>query len=95
MLGFLCTPAFIYAVFTLTQVLIDLYDGNIDLVVKKTIALVMFTLLLQIICDIGLGPISWVIVFIPFIFTSLLTIIVANNLTIDYIGGSIGNSNKK
>lgn len=93
MLSSLCTPAFIYAIFTLTQILMDLYVGDIDTVVKKTIALFIFTLLLQVLCDIGLGPISWVIVFIPFIFTTLITTIIINNLSYDFLSSSTNKQN--
>jgi hypothetical protein len=77
----LCVPAFIYATFTLTQILIDLYNNDIDLVVSKTIALIIFTLMLQLLCESGLTLISWIIVFVPFIFTSLLTFIVLSNVS--------------
>jgi hypothetical protein len=76
----LCAPAFIYAIFTVTQILMDLYYGEIDTVVTKSIALVVFTYLLNLLCEMGLGPISWVIVFVPFIFTSLITFIVITNI---------------
>lgn len=76
----LCTPAFIYAVFTFTQILIDLYYSQVNTAITKSIALVVFTLLLNILCEAGLSPISWIIVFVPFIFTSLITFIVITNL---------------
>lgn len=81
----ICPPALIYAVFTMTQILIDLYNYNIDVVVSKMIALVTFTYLLNILCESGLTPISWVIVFVPFIFTTLITFIVLTNLGVDLV----------
>lgn len=85
----LCPPAFIYAVFTFTQILIDLYYAQIDTVVTKTIALVVFSLLLNVLCEAGLGPISWVIVFVPFIFTTLITFIVITNLGSNIISSAV------
>lgn len=79
----LCPPALIYAVFTITQILIDLYNYDIDVVVSKLIALVVFTYLLNILCESGLTPISWIIVFVPFIFTTLITFIVLTNMGVD------------
>lgn len=76
----LCAPALIYAVFTFTQILIDIYYNNIDVVITKSIALVVFTLLLNVLCKSGLTPISWIIVFVPFIFTTLITFIVLTNV---------------
>jgi hypothetical protein len=78
----LCTPALIYAVFTITQILIDLYNYNINIVFSKFIALIIFTYFLNILCQNGLGPISWVIVFVPFIFTSLITLMLMTNITL-------------
>lgn len=80
----LCAPAFIYAIFAFTQILIDLYYNEIDIAIIKSITMVVFTYLLNLLCDIGLGPISWVIVFVPFIFTTLITFIVITN-----IGGTL------
>lgn len=85
----LCPPALIYAVFTITQILIDLYNYDVDVVVSKLIALVIFTYLLNILCESGLTPISWIIVFVPFIFTTLITFIVLTNMGADLFSSFI------
>lgn len=77
----LCAPAFIYATFTFTQILIDLYYNEFDVAATKSIAMIVFTLLLNVLCEAGLGPISWIIVFVPFIFTTLITFIVITNMS--------------
>jgi len=70
----LCAPAIIYLIFSITQILIDLYKGLYNTAFMKVIVASMVTLLLNILCEKGLSTISWVIVFIPFI---LMTVIVS------------------
>ena len=70
----LCAPAIIYLIFSITQIMIDTYKGLYNTVAIKTIVTIMLTLLLNILCDRGLGVISWIIVFVPFM---LMTVIVS------------------
>lgn len=70
----LCAPAIIYVIFSITQVIIDLYKGFFNTALVKFFVMIMITLLLNILCEKGLGVISWFIVFIPFI---LMTVIVS------------------
>jgi hypothetical protein len=70
----LCAPAIIYAIFSITQILIDLYKGLYNTAFMKVIVAVMVTLLLNILCEKGLNTVSWIIVFIPFI---LMTVVVS------------------
>lgn len=69
----LCAPAIIYVIFSATQIIIDLYRGFYNTSLVKGFVMIMVTLLLNILCERGLGVISWIIVFIPFI---LMTVIV-------------------
>ncbi len=70
----LCPPAIIYLIFSITQILIDTYKGLYNTAFMKVIVASMVTLLLNILCEKGLGVVSWIIVFIPFI---LMTVIVS------------------
>ena len=70
----LCAPAIIYLLFSITQIILDTYKGLYNTVGMKIIVTVMVTLLLNILCERGLGVVSWIIVFIPFI---LMTVIVS------------------
>ena len=70
----LCPPALIYLVFSITQVVIDTVRGMYNTALMKIWVAVIFTILLNYLCSLGLGTISWFIVFIPFI---LMTVIVA------------------
>ena len=70
----LCPPAIIYLIFSVTQILIDLFKGLYNTAFMKVIVTSMVTLLLNIMCEKGLSVVSWIIVFIPFI---LMTVIVS------------------
>ena len=83
----LCPPAIIYLIFSVTQILIDIFKGLYNTAFMKSIVTVMVTLLLNILCEKGLTAVSWVIVFIPFI---LMTVIVAMLLYIFGLDAATG-----
>jgi hypothetical protein len=70
----LCPPAIIYIIFSITQIIIDTYNGLYNTALMKVFVMIMITILLQLLCQGGLNIISWLIVFIPFI---LMTVIVS------------------
>ena len=70
----LCPPALIYLIFPTTQVIIDSVKGLYNTALMKIWVAILFTILLNYLCSLGLGTISWLIVFIPFI---LMTLVVA------------------
>jgi hypothetical protein len=86
----LCGPAIIYLIFSLTQIIIDLFKGLYNTAFMKTIVMVMVTLLLNILCQKGLSVVSWFIVFIPFI---MMTVIVSMLLYIFGLDASTGSLN--
>lgn len=83
----LCAPALIYVVFSLAQILIDLFKGLYNTAFMKFVVAILVTLLLNGLCDGGLGVISWIIVFIPFI---LMTFVVAMLLYIFGMNAAVG-----
>ena len=87
----LCTPAIIYVVFSVVQIILDLYTGLINTAVVKFIIMVIITILLNILCQRDLAIISWILVFIPFI---MMTFIVSLILYIFGLSKSIGKENK-
>ena len=86
----LCAPAIIYLIFSLTQIIIDLFKGLYNTAIMKTIVMAMVTLLLNILCEKGLSVVSWIIVFIPFI---MMTVIVSMLLYIFGLDASTGSLN--
>jgi hypothetical protein len=86
----LCAPAIIYLIFSITQILIDMFKGLYNTAFMKFIIMIMITLLLNILCQSGLGTVSWIIVFIPFI---LMTVIVSMLLYIFGLNATTGTLN--
>ena len=70
--GQLCAPALIYIVFSITQVTIDSLKGMHNVAFVKLFISILFTILLNHLCQRGLGIVSWVIVFIPFMLMSVI-----------------------
>jgi hypothetical protein len=63
----------IYIVFSLTQIIIDIVKGLYNTAFMKIIVMTIMGFLLNILCLGGLGIISWIIVFIPFVLMTIIT----------------------
>ena len=85
----LCPPAVIYLLFSLIQILIDSFSGLYNTALIKIIIMIIITLLLNMLCQNGLGVISWIIVFIPFILMSVLVSILLYILGLNTTTGTI------
>jgi hypothetical protein len=71
----LCSPALLYLGFSLTQIVIDIMKNMYNVALLKFPVMIIFTILLNILCKRGLGVVSWLIVFIPFISMTFITTI--------------------
>ena len=69
----ICPPALIYIVFSLTQIILDLIKGLYNTAFMKFIVMSVIGFLLNLLCQGGLGIISWIIVFIPFVLMTIIT----------------------
>jgi len=85
----LCAPALIYLIYSFIQIVIDTLNGMYNTAFIKLWVSVIFTALLNILCDQGLGIISWTIVFLPFILTALLTTILLVEFGLDPSSGKV------
>ena len=81
----LCPPALIYLVFSLTQIIMDIYNGLYNNAIINAIIATLITFLLNILCISNLSIISWMIVFIPFIFMSVILLMVSYIYTYDAV----------
>jgi hypothetical protein len=70
-----CAPALLYVAFSVTQIIIDTFKQMYNTALVKVIVMIIFTFILNILCQRGLGIISWFIVFIPFITMTVITAI--------------------
>jgi hypothetical protein len=85
----LCAPALIYVAFSLTQIIIDTFKGLYNTAFFKVIVMIIITILLNSLCQSGMGIISWIIVFIPFIFMTVIVGILLYIFGLDPATGKI------
>ena len=83
----ICPPALIYLVFSTTQVVIDTVKGTYNVALVKLWVTLIFTLLLNFLCNRGLGIVSWIIVFIPFILMTVIVTLILVMFGLDPITG--------
>lgn len=72
----LCPPALIYFVFMLCHVIVATFKDEYNNAILQFILGVLMTMLLQLLCFKGMSIISWIIVFIPFIFYTYMIMII-------------------
>jgi len=84
----LCTPSLIYLIFSITQIIFDVIKGLYNTAFFKLIVSIMITILLNLLCRQGLGVVSWIIVFIPFIFMSVIVTMLLYIFGMDIATGS-------
>ncbi len=86
--GLLCGPAIIYIGFSLIQIIIDMYKGIYNEAFIKFIIMIIFTLIINILCNMGLTVVAWFLVFIPII---MMTIV--STLLLKVFGTNLNNKN--
>jgi hypothetical protein len=69
----LCGPGLIYIGFSLIQIFIDIYNGVMNAAFLKFIIMIVFTLIINILCDLGFSVIAWFLVFIPIIMMTIIS----------------------
>ena len=68
----LCPPAAIFLVFMIIQISIDITRGYFNSAMVKAWVGILLTILLNYLCNSGLGVVSWLFIFIPFIFMTVI-----------------------
>ena len=89
MLDNICPPALIYLAFSLTQIIIDTFKGLYNTAFFKFIVMITITFLLNALCQGGMSIISWIIVFIPFIFMTVIVTILLYVFGLDAATGTL------
>jgi len=69
----LCGPGLVYIGFSLIQIFIDIYNGVMNEAFLKFIIMLVFTLIINILCDLGFSVIAWILVFIPIIMMTIIS----------------------
>lgn len=96
----LCPPAVIYLIFAFTQIAIDFSIQMYNTAIVKLFVSIIITFLINLLCLQGLTVISWIIVFIPFLFMSSIVAILLYKFGLNMSTGTISttddtNSDKK
>jgi hypothetical protein len=69
----ICGPGLVYIGFSLIQIFIDIYNGVMNQAFLKFIIMLVFTLIINILCDLGFSVIAWFLVFIPIIMMTIIS----------------------
>ena len=85
----ICPPALIYLAFSLTQIIIDTFKGLYNTAFFKFIVMVTITFLLNALCQGGMTIISWILVFIPFMFMTVIVAILLYVFGLDAATGTL------
>jgi len=68
-----CPPALLYIAFSITHIIIDTVKGFNNTAIIKFLVMIVFTVILNLLCSMGLSMLSWFIVFIPFIMMTIVS----------------------
>ena len=69
----LCGPVVLYLGFSLIQIIIDIFRQHFNVALLKFIVMIVFGTVLNILCSKNLTLVAWLLVFIPFIFMTVIT----------------------
>jgi len=83
----ICTPALLYLLLCTIQIILDFMNGLYNTAFVKMIVTIIITFFLNILCEMDLGFISWIIVLIPFLFMTLIVGIILYALGYDIATG--------
>lgn len=75
-LNYLCPPALLYVVIMLVYTILELSNYNYHQAFVKALIGILFTCILQAFCEMNLSIISWIVVMMPIIFYTYITLIV-------------------
>jgi hypothetical protein len=89
----LCIPALLYVILCSIQITIDFIQGLYNTALIKIGVTIVMTIVLNILCELDLGIISWIIVLIPFLFMTIIASIILVALGLNKSTGTIINTN--
>jgi hypothetical protein len=89
----LCGPVVLYLGFSLIQIIIDIFRQHFNVALLKFIVMIVFGTVLNILCSKNLTIVAWLLVFIPFIFMTVITTLLLIAFGLDPQGNLIDISN--
>ena len=85
----LCGPVILYLGFSLIQIIIDTFRQHYNVALLKFIVMIIFAAVLNILCSRNLTIVAWLLVFIPFIFMTVITTLLLIAFGLDTNGKSL------
>lgn len=80
----LCKPALIYLIFSITQIILDIYGKFFELALVKMIISFLITFVLDSLCKSGMTSVAWIFIFIPFVLMTIVISILLLALSVNY-----------
>lgn len=68
----LYSPTLVYLMFSVSKIIIDVYNKVYEEALMKMLVTVLISILLNILCERGFETVAWMIVFIPFLLMSII-----------------------
>ncbi len=91
----LCAPALIYLCFSIIQIILDMFKELYQDALFKLVAMIMITLLLNILCEQNLELVAWIIVLVPFILITEMIIMLVYIFGVKTYNGTIDYKNEQ
>jgi hypothetical protein len=80
-------PALIFLIYSVANVIVEMYKENYDKALSQFFVSAIFTFLLNVLCRQGLGIVSWLIVSIPFVLMTTIAAILLYSFKVDPSSG--------
>ena len=85
----ICTPALLYVILSSIQIILDFTQGLYNTAFIKLLVTIVMTFVLNVLCQLDLGIISWIIVLIPFFFMTIIASVILVSLGMNKTTGTI------
>ena len=85
----ICTPALLYVVLSSIQIMLDFTQGLYNTAFIKLLVTIVMTFVLNVLCQLDLGIISWIIVLIPFFFMTIIASVILVSFGMNKTTGTI------
>ena len=89
----LCAPALIYLCFSIIQIVLDMFKELYQEALFKLVAMIIITLMLNILCEQNLELVAWIIVLVPFILITEMIIMLVYIFGVNTYNGTIDYAN--
>jgi hypothetical protein len=79
----LCTPTIVFIVFAIAHLSLEMYDNHYSLALLKGVLAIVMICLLELLCIVKMHLLAWILVFMPLIIYSYMTLIIFSVFGLD------------